>query len=74
MKKCIISIILALTAYICSNAQDLNGKGTMTEHSFSHKGIKYTYYLYTPQNLKPGAPLLMVFHGSSANPCVMICD
>lgn len=63
MKKCIISIILALTACICINAQDLNGKGTMTEHSFSHKGIKYTYYLYTPQNLKPGAPLLMVFHG-----------
>lgn len=39
------------------------GNGTLTEHTIKHKGIEYTYYLYTPQNLPKDAPLVMVFHG-----------
>lgn len=44
-------------------ASDINGTGTLTEHTFRHKGVEYTYYLYLPQSLKADAPLLMVFHG-----------
>ena len=39
------------------------GTGTLSEHTFKHKGIEYTYYLYKPQNLPDGAPLIMAFHG-----------
>ena len=43
-----------------------DGTGTLTEHTFKHKGIEYTYYLYKPQNLQEGAPLIMAFHGYSS--------
>ena len=39
------------------------GTGTLTKHTFKHKGIEYNYYLYKPQNLPDGAPLIMAFHG-----------
>lgn len=46
-----------------TNTNVNKGNGTLTEHTIKHKGIEYTYYLYTPQNLPKGAPLVMVFHG-----------
>lgn len=46
-----------------ANVNVNKGNGTLTEHTIKHKGIEYTYYLYTPQNLPKDAPLVMVFHG-----------
>lgn len=39
------------------------GEGTLTEHTFKHKGVEYNYWLYMPKDLPEGAPLVMVFHG-----------
>ena len=63
MKRLIAIAILAVSACTGMWAQDLNGTGSFTQHSFRHKNTEYTYRLYIPQNLKPDAPLIMVFHG-----------
>ena len=63
MKRLIAIAILAVSACTGMWAQDLNGTGSFTQHTFRHKGTEYTYWLYIPQNLKPDAPLIMVFHG-----------
>lgn len=61
--KRLLTLICALSLCSVVLASDINGTGTLTEHTFRHKGVEYTYYLYTPQHLKADAPLLMVFHG-----------
>ncbi len=63
MKK--LSILLSAVALFVGTAiaGPNDGTGTLTEHTFKHKGIEYTYYLYLPQNLKADAPLIMAFHG-----------
>ena len=48
-------------------ANGLEGNGTLTKHTIKHKGIEYSYYLYTPKNLPKGAPLVIFFHGYGAN-------
>lgn len=63
MKRLIAIVVLAISICTGTWAQDLNGTGSFTQHTFRHKGIEYTYWLYLPINLKPGAPLIMVFHG-----------
>lgn len=61
--KRLLTLICALWLSSVVLASDINGTGTLTEHTFRHKGVEYTYYLYLPQSLKADAPLLMVFHG-----------
>lgn len=61
--------ILLFTALLCfwsASATDNQGKGTLSCHTFRHKGIEYQYYLYIPQGLPANAPLVMVFHGYGA--------
>ena len=36
-------------------------------HQFSHDGLSREYYLYIPDSLVAGAPLLFVFHGYSGS-------
>ena len=36
-------------------------------HQFSHDGLNREYYLYIPESLVMGAPLLFVFHGYSGS-------
>ena len=55
-----LSVVLTVGA---SYAATDEGSGILTEHTFVHKGIEYSYYLYKPQNLPAQAPLVMVFHG-----------
>ena len=62
MKK-LITLIVLLSAFCSVKAADLKGSGTLTEHKFKHKGVEYTYSVYIPKGLKPGAPLVMVLHG-----------
>lgn len=63
MKKLLLLICFAI--YLCgtSYAVDFNGTGTLTEHTFKHKGVEYKYWLYMPKDLPANAPLVMVFHG-----------
>lgn len=63
MRRVVALLMLLFSLFFTAHAADKLGSGGMTTHKFKHKGVEYTYYLYIPQNLKPGAPLLMVFHG-----------
>ena len=56
-------LLVAMFAFTAIATADNKGKGTLTEHTFKHKGVEYTYWLYKPQNLPEGAPLIMAFHG-----------
>ena len=62
MRK-IFTLLLLLCTLGYAAAEGINGTGTLSEHTFHHKGVEYQYTLYTPNNLKADAPLLMVFHG-----------
>lgn len=58
--------LLFLTLFSLCNtalAAEIDGTGTLTEHTFKHKGVEYDYWLYIPKNMAENAPLLMVFHG-----------
>ena len=58
--------LLFLTLFSLCNtalAAEIDGTGTLTEHTFKHKGVEYDYWLYIPKNMAEDAPLLMVFHG-----------
>jgi polyhydroxybutyrate depolymerase len=65
MKKLVIFVTALLFAGVAFAGPN-DGTGTLTEHTFKHKGIEYTYYLYKPQNLPDNAPLIMAFHGYSS--------
>ncbi|MBR5856097.1 MAG: prolyl oligopeptidase family serine peptidase [Bacteroidales bacterium] len=67
MKRFIPIFLLFLCLSGISFAQNKEGSGSLCKQELSHKGIKYTYYLYRPADLKPGAPLVVVFHGYGAN-------
>jgi polyhydroxybutyrate depolymerase len=41
--------------------------GTVTRLGASVKGLQRSYVLYMPRDLKPGAPLLFMFHGSGGD-------
>lgn len=41
--------------------------GMMTKGAIDVGGFKRTYRVYVPQGLKPGAPLVLVMHGSGQN-------
>ncbi|MBQ9137185.1 MAG: prolyl oligopeptidase family serine peptidase [Alistipes sp.] len=63
MKRFILLLAAVALFAIPAIANSNDGNGTLTEHTFKHKGIEYTYWLYKPQNLPDGAPLIMAFHG-----------
>ena len=63
MKRLVLFLTAAILFAGAAIAGPNDGEGTLTEHTFKHKGIEYTYYLYKPQNLPDGAPLIMAFHG-----------
>lgn len=58
----LLTLTLLLSISICI-AQNKKGTGKLTEHILKHKGIEYTYYLYTPKDLPANAPLVIAFHG-----------
>ena len=62
MRK-IFTLLLLLCTLGYAAAEGINGTGKLSEHTFRHKGVEYQYTLYTPNNIKADAPLLMVFHG-----------
>lgn len=63
MKQWTLLLLLLVGALGNSFAAELDGTGTLTKHTFKHKGVEYDYWLYMPQNIAEDAPLLMVFHG-----------
>ena len=66
MKHLLLLVLFALGLSKVTMAADFAGKGTLTEHTFKHKGVEYNYWLYQPSNLPADAPLVMVFHGYGA--------
>lgn len=67
MKKLVALLVFCFCFGSMAMANGLEGNGTLTEHTIKHKGIEYSYYLYTPKNLPKGAPLVIFFHGYGAN-------
>ena len=67
MKKLVALLVFCIGFGSMAAADGLEGNGTLTEHTIKHKGIEYSYYLYTPKNLPKGAPLVIFFHGYGAN-------
>ena len=63
MRRLLLSIVVAICCWAAAVAEGIDGTGTLTVHTFKHKGKSYSYHLYLPKNLPEGAPLLMVFHG-----------
>lgn len=67
MKKLVALLVFCFCFGSMAMANGLEGNVTLTEHTIKHKGIEYSYYLYTPKNLPKGAPLVIFFHGYGAN-------
>ncbi len=60
-------VTMQITPSYAGMEDDNKGRGTLTTHTIKHKGNEYTYWLYIPANLKPGAPLVIFFHGYGSN-------
>ncbi len=60
-----LSLLLLSMLLLCgvASANKFAGTGTLTQHTFKHKGVEYNYWLYMPKELPADAPLVMVFHG-----------
>ena len=61
-------ILLAFCLFTCAaglQAQDTHTgqKPVPTEYTIRHQGMDRTYWLYMPEGLKEGAPLVLVLHG-----------
>lgn len=63
MKRLFWLFALLALAGVATAADKFAGTGTLTQHTFKHKGVEYDYWLYMPKNLPTNAPLVMVFHG-----------
>lgn len=63
MKRFFLTLCFALFMGGMALADGFDGAGTITKHTFKHKGVVYDYWLYVPQDLPAEAPLVMVFHG-----------
>lgn len=63
MKKLLLLMFALLCAWNTAFATDYEGTGSLTQHSIKHKGVEYSYYLYTPTNIAKDAPLVLFFHG-----------
>lgn len=59
MKRFLTSIILILMAWAL-NAQT---EPQAVRHTIRHDGMERVYWLYVPEGLEKGAPLVMVLHG-----------
>ncbi len=63
MKRFLALWLSLMLCFGVSSAAEIDGTGTLTEHTFKYKGVQYTYFFYQPQSMAEGAPLIMVFHG-----------
>ena len=65
-----LAIVLALPLIFC-NAQDPGAAGVKNWESGTHKivvdGLERTFILDLPRQLKPGAALVLVFHGFTSS-------
>ena len=61
MSRFLPQLLACFVFYLPANSQEL--------HSFNHNGLEREYYLYIPEYMPAGAPLVFVFHsyGSSAS-------
>ena len=57
----LLAISLALTLGLAAWGQGVLER--CTRHTMKFQGFEREYYLYTPEGLKEGAPLVMVLHG-----------
>ena len=67
MKNLFLLFLSLVSTLTNISASEHDGNGTLSKHSFKHKGVEYTYFLYLPKDLPEKAPLVMVFHGYGAN-------
>lgn len=57
MKRIVLSFALLISITVCASAQDLE------KHKYYGLGSAREYYLYNPQDIAPGAPLVILLHG-----------
>lgn len=55
--KSVLTSLLALTASVLLSAQDIK------EYKMKHDGIERTYWLFMPEGVPEGAPLVLCLHG-----------
>jgi len=62
----LVALLAAVFAFDAADAQP-RPRGMLKRDSLPVKGMQRTFLTYTPRSLKPGAPLLFVFHGSGGD-------
>ncbi len=65
MKRSVILTILALSCYLLASAQ-VKSTDDMQVLTFKCQGIERSYYLYLPEDMPEGAPLVFYLHGYGA--------
>ena len=49
----------------------MTSMGLMAQETFFHDGLDRSYFLELPDNIEPGAPLVIVLHGYTSGPAVI---
>lgn len=62
MKRLLCSVILAAAAIMQAFSQPID-PDNLPEFKFKDQGLERSYFLYIPENLPEGAPLLFYLHG-----------
>src|SRR5262245_40084968 len=62
----LLALVAAAFAFNAAFAQP-RPQGMLKRDALPVKGMQRTFLTYTPRSLKPGAPLLFVFHGSGGD-------
>ena len=62
--RCLLSSIFGLVLMMTS-------MGLMAQETFFHDGLDRSYFLELPDNIEPGAPLVIVLHGYTSGPAVI---
>jgi len=62
--RCLLSSIFGLVLMMTS-------LGLMAQETFFHDGLDRSYFLELPDNIEPGAPLVIVLHGYTSGPAVI---
>lgn len=52
----------------------LSGFSQLTELNYTHDGVERSYFLYLPEDISPGAPLVFVLHGYTSTAAGIIED
>ena len=63
-KRCLLPRILGLLLTMVSCV-------VMAQETFFHDGLDRSYFLELPDNIEPGAPLVIVLHGYTSGPAVI---